>query len=1775
MFFEEDPECPNAPVVTHSIVANSRRRPAHEIDTHSQANLFRVIGNTVSNTNQLEPSPNEPSIVAYAAGCVLVIFDVVLNQSKCHLVADYTRLKPRKGNSKSAEVTIPGNAINRDASSDVDWYSSADEGIRKSKWFYGNIFGKRGSRNESTASLTKSMSGLGFKGHSEAMAKRYSFGGNIQSNGNNIATDDEFSRNSASTCWRVSTKPISCIGFSSDGDYVAVGESGHKPRIIIWDWRDGKIVQEMVGHKAGVACLRFTPNKRFLISLGYQQDGYIYVWNWKTGAKVSSNKVSARVEALWVSPDSSYFVTVGNRHVRFWYLSLGRRPIVPRGETQVLEGRTALLDELRNRDFIDVNICVCRSAANISIRSSSSLAKQPPALRARPDRDHVVYTITRDGMLCLFMNGSRSISKWINVHLQRCSSIMVTSTLVICVGEKNIMRFFEPETLQYLGSERFEIPNHAPIIAAAVVQNYSPYSSDDDGDDEGSSTKNSLMASDIDTQWCHADLEFEMDDVSLNDSKPLPFNLITVDQSHTVSHWNIRPTEYRNPIWSYTLSCKTAFPGHASCIWGVEPFSRLSSSGSIEQGFLTITEDGSIFLWSKSFDGDYNQYARLSNPLSSKGREGGYNTRGIRSIKQSSDRKLLVVGGRHGQVAICNISYMSGKVIVPGSKCPLHVIALIEAHEGDVMSVDIHYCSNTCVYWIASSGRDRRIHIYKLFESRQKENDNGPVSPKSEADAVKQDFKLQFVQTIEDHSSSINSVLFVAGGTRLVSCGADKSIIFRILDSEVLPRRQSSNFKQRKGSGQSPYTDGLGIPACGSPTTSATNSSRRSASGTASSNNIASAASSGPFSLLQNYCGRSSIHGMVYEPTAFSNILFAVTQDRHVLLFDVASGKLIGDVKVDPSERLGPRATSLLTLSSNSLDSNSRRQSMGGDISRILDLKNSGKLDSDRRNSTAFEPLMTPSSPYSHVVTAAELLTGVQSSRPQPTPASQTEDTLVSSTDFVPTPRRSMVFGCNLASLPSSPFATDMSKVGESTTHKSSPKNNKTNEPRGLYLEQKTLPSYSVSGISLHPRAKLIALSCSDKCVRVLNIVTGEMVAAIRGHSELLTGISFIDLGDRDDYLNNKVWLITTSGDQCAMLWKIHYKRSQNSRQSLTPSSSKFMVSNIVESPLAAEALIEYSEESDVDEAVQNVNIIECVNVSTPEKTSETVVLSPSAFQVQMIKSLNSKSPNSGFGKNLKPNSIKNSLKKVTQKSSLPALRGSSSKADIKPERISSHSGAIHGRRASVSGDTISTSAKKRDNIKSNDTQDSREKQRSRVLPPIPPNIPPAPKTKAIDGNVSSASFRRLSTGKGSFDKENSRLKINTKVRNGGFSSDSNTESKLPMSAGRAEVRSHRKAKTNGEESAHQPKSATNSKFLKRVPGSLLSSSGSGRAVRPSSSRSSLESYTERAQQKSIMVSKRPTTSSSSVLPIPKNSTQASDIYPKSNSSMSHSSQYSQKNEQPSSMTSSAGSSSYFSTRGQQTPSPHSSAFEELQEEEDTTKELLSYPRQNNTSKVPHPPPLSSSSSTHTESPSKLSNYSYSNGKIGARSLPTTPLRNSITFTNSSPTKTNVSPSTTTTSVSTNLETIFQSGLPPQPPMPFELQNQDTDIISCLVASKNIISKAIALTKVCDDTKENNGTKNVSSTALMGLLQQIYSNLGELFENTDRTTTTTIAVDGKPKPEAALDTKQQLQEKSILEKRNTNSNSNDGQAQHLLEHYSDILLDMVAERLLNKSRTAK
>lgn len=130
---------------------------------------------------------------------------------------------------------------------------------------------------------------------------------------------------------------------------------------------------------------------------------------------VAANKVSSKVTAVSFSSDSSYFVTAGNRHVKFWYLdhtktskvqhmnslvSSHRVPSIPTDSvclqvnaTVPLLGRSGLLGELRNNFFSDV-------ACGRGRKSSST------------------FCITSSGLLCEF-NDRRLLDKWVELRVSQ------------------------------------------------------------------------------------------------------------------------------------------------------------------------------------------------------------------------------------------------------------------------------------------------------------------------------------------------------------------------------------------------------------------------------------------------------------------------------------------------------------------------------------------------------------------------------------------------------------------------------------------------------------------------------------------------------------------------------------------------------------------------------------------------------------------------------------------------------------------------------------------------------------------------------------------------------------------------------------------------------------------------------------------------------------------------------------------------------------------------------------------------------------------------------------------------------------------------------------------------------------------------------------------------------------------------------------------------------------------------------------------------------------
>lgn len=118
-------------------------------------------------------------------------------------------------------------------------------------------------------------------------------------------------------------KSATCLALSQDAKYLAVGETGYAPRVLIFSLLDTSSNIPLVSiseHAFGVRAVAWSPDGRFLASLGAANDGFLYVWKVdpRTGsAKLfQQNRCTSYVRGMvWMG---NSLITLGVRHVKMW-----------------------------------------------------------------------------------------------------------------------------------------------------------------------------------------------------------------------------------------------------------------------------------------------------------------------------------------------------------------------------------------------------------------------------------------------------------------------------------------------------------------------------------------------------------------------------------------------------------------------------------------------------------------------------------------------------------------------------------------------------------------------------------------------------------------------------------------------------------------------------------------------------------------------------------------------------------------------------------------------------------------------------------------------------------------------------------------------------------------------------------------------------------------------------------------------------------------------------------------------------------------------------------------------------------------------------------------------------------------------------------------------------------------------------------------------------------------------------------------------------------------
>ncbi|KAL8738136.1 MAG: hypothetical protein Q9181_001042 [Wetmoreana brouardii] len=143
-------------------------------------------------------------------------------------------------------------------------------------------------------------------------------------------------------------KSLTSLSLSPCGKYIAVGETGHRPRILVFstasnDPKDLPLTC-LTEHTFGVRALAFSHDSRWLCSLGDVHDGGFFLWaiNSKTGAfrLDSSNRCTTADTIAWMG--TTKVVSVGTRHVKVWRLEHASSPAkARRGLGGISDGRNS------------------------------------------------------------------------------------------------------------------------------------------------------------------------------------------------------------------------------------------------------------------------------------------------------------------------------------------------------------------------------------------------------------------------------------------------------------------------------------------------------------------------------------------------------------------------------------------------------------------------------------------------------------------------------------------------------------------------------------------------------------------------------------------------------------------------------------------------------------------------------------------------------------------------------------------------------------------------------------------------------------------------------------------------------------------------------------------------------------------------------------------------------------------------------------------------------------------------------------------------------------------------------------------------------------------------------------------------------------------------------------------------------------------------------------------------------------------------------------------
>ncbi|KAG0646220.1 JNK-binding 1 [Hyphodiscus hymeniophilus] len=494
-------------------------------------------------------------------------------------------------------------------------------------------------------------------------------------------TSLEWGDSPSSKTWtsRERIKAATCLSISRDGRFLAVGETGYAPRVLIFSLQDNSsdtplaILNE---HTYGVRAIAFSPDQKYLASLGSPNDGFLYVWsiNQRTGAAKlhSSNKCTSFVKQMtWLG---NSIITVGTRHVKQWRVE-DQRSVSPSKQRYALDGTpvpVALPPSLKTLAGRNVLLGPLVEATFTTLAAIS---------------DQKAIVCSEKGDVCLLYDSEgQKLLKLANTGFPiTCIAVDMHFRQVRIGGRNGKMKSIDLDELLTPST-----PPESPI----------PLGESNPANDAANLCAMGYAAR----------------------------SLITIDAKHSIgiSTPDADGSEIQNK----------PFPAHGDAVLGVR---LLCPGNEMNAAFLTWSTTGTIVFW--NLDGSSTACINVEVEQVSLSEEDPVNQCQI--VRASKAANFLVTGDRYGIL----------KVINPTTQACMFET---RAHMSDIQDIALFESEATAL--IASCGRDRTVQLFRRIAE-----------------------KWELIQTLDDHSAIVCSLLFVENGEKLISCSSDRTIHIRQL----------------------------------------------------------------------------------------------------------------------------------------------------------------------------------------------------------------------------------------------------------------------------------------------------------------------------------------------------------------------------------------------------------------------------------------------------------------------------------------------------------------------------------------------------------------------------------------------------------------------------------------------------------------------------------------------------------------------------------------------------------------------------------------------------------------------------------------------------------------------------------------------------------------------------------------------------------------------------------------------------------------------------------